>query len=123
MPILDTSILIDFLKGRPEAASIISSIPGSALCTTIFNKYELLRGSNKSDAAEVKELLGRLTIYEFSEESMEEAVRIYKDMKERGVTIGEFDVLIAAISSANRELLYARDKDFEGVHSPYIKLV
>ena len=44
----------------------------------------------------------------------EEASRIYvKLRRRRGITIGEFDLLIAAIAIHNDELLISRDKHFK----------
>ena len=123
MPVLDTGLLIDLLKGKPELANIIKSIGENNLSTTVFNKYELLRGAGRANIGKVKELLDKLTIYEFSEEAMQESVKIYKNLKERGKSIGEIDILVAGTSFANGELLYAGDRDFENIDSPYVKLV
>jgi tRNA(fMet)-specific endonuclease VapC len=123
MPVLDTSFLVDLLKGKPELKRIIAEIGTRNLKTTIFSRYELLRGASKADIAKVNGLLDTLGTYDFTEESMRESVRIYKSLRGRGELINEIDMLIAGISITNGELLYTRDRDFENISSPYIKLV
>jgi predicted nucleic acid-binding protein len=102
--ILDTNILVSLLKGSPEATEKISSLEesGDNLCTTIITAYELLKGASISskpeeNLAKVRDSLSNLRVLELSLAACEESSKIYKQLRDRGRLIGEFDVLIAAI--------------------------
>jgi predicted nucleic acid-binding protein len=43
----------------------------------------------------------------------EEAAKFYIELKNKGTMVGEFDILIAAITRANNEEFVTRDEHFE----------
>jgi len=97
-------------RGAPEE--------GEPLKTTIITAYELLKGAASSSKPRenmrlVKEMLSNINILTLSYGACEEASRIYVKLRRRGVVIGEFDLLIAAIAIHNDELLLSRDKHFK----------
>lgn len=120
MPLLDTSFIIDLLRGDPKIREVVGKIGGQRLGTAIFCKYELVRGAGKSDEVKVMGLLDTLSIHHFTEEAMQESVKIYKALRDSGMKINEIDILIAGTSIASREILYVRDKDFDKINSPYV---
>ena len=122
MPVLDTNILVSLLKGDPSAINTIKKLEetGVQISTTIITAYELLKGafiSSKQDAnlKKVRESLANVRVLELSLGACEEASRIYKESREKGRMIGEFDILIAAIASFNDEELITRDEDFSAI--------
>ena len=119
MVCLDTDILVGLLKGDKKAATTIGKLQdaGEPLKTTIITVYELLKGAMISTKPQenlkiVRDLLSNLTILTLSYGSCEEASKIYSKLKIKGKTIGEFDILIAAIVIYNDEVLISRDKHF-----------
>ena len=56
-----------------------------------------------------------MVIMDLSPEACEEAAEIYRELKEDGCLIGEFDIIIAAIARANHEALLTHDKHFKCV--------
>jgi predicted nucleic acid-binding protein len=117
---LDTDILISLLKGAPEAARKIRALQenGNRISTTIISAYELLKGAYISSRAEenllkVRDSISNLHVLELSLGATEEASRIYKELRDRGRQIGEFDVLIAGIVKFHDEPLVTRDEHFK----------
>jgi len=116
---LDTDILVSLIKGDPKAVSFIKALErkGEELRSTVITAYELLKGaviSVKSDANVriVKGLLSNITILELDSPSAELASTIYQKLRRKGEIVGEFDILIAAISIKRGEELISNDKDF-----------
>lgn len=120
MTILDTDILVALLKGAPDATEKIRSLEeqGNQVSTTIITAYELLKGAQISFKAQenltkVRELFSSLHILELSYNACEEASKIYEELRKTGSMIGEFDILIAAITRTCNETLLTRDEHFE----------
>jgi len=120
MVCLDTDILVGLLRGDGRAIGVIEELQrrGEPLKTTIITAYELLKGAASSSKPRenmrlVKEMLSNINILTLSYGACEEASRIYVKLRRRGIIIGEFDLLIAAIAIHNDELLISRDKHFK----------
>jgi tRNA(fMet)-specific endonuclease VapC len=120
MTILDTDIIVALLKGTPDAIQKITSIEekGQIISTTIVTVYELLKGAYLScrcdeNLARVTDVISNIQIFDLTFNVCEEAAKIYKELKTKGKLIGEFDILIAAITRTNNEELVTRDETFE----------
>jgi tRNA(fMet)-specific endonuclease VapC len=120
MTILDTDILVALLKGSPGAIQKITSIEekGQIISTTIVTVYELLKGAYLSrrcdeNLVRVTDVISNMQILDLTFNVCEEAAKIYKELKTRGKLVGEFDILIAAITRTNNEELVTRDEHFE----------
>ncbi len=118
--ILDTDILIALLKGETDADEAMQNLndKGCRVATTIITAYELLRGAYisskpKENLAEVQELLSNIEVLDLTLQACEEASKIYRDLRKAGCLIGEFDVLIAAISRTYDETILTRDEHFK----------
>jgi tRNA(fMet)-specific endonuclease VapC len=119
MTIIDTSVMIPFLNGSPEAVDRVSAMlnNGDAVIT-IITAYELLKGARLSsnpqeNLKEVREVISNLRILDLSIESCEEASRIFGNLSQVGKMISEFDILIAAIAKINNEAILTRDQHFK----------
>ena len=122
MAVLDTDILVSLLKGTSDAIGKIGALQesGSQISTTIINAYELLKGANISskpheNLAKVRESLGNLQVLPLSFGSVEEASKIYKELRDGGKMVGEFDVLIAGIVKFADESLVTRNGHFKAI--------
>jgi tRNA(fMet)-specific endonuclease VapC len=120
MTILDTDIIVALLKGTPDAIQKITSIEekGEPISTTIVTVYELLKGAYLSlwceeNLGKVTDAISNMQILDLTFNACEEAAKIYKELKNKGTIVGEFDTLIAAITRANNEELVTRDEHFE----------
>jgi tRNA(fMet)-specific endonuclease VapC len=120
MTILDTDIFVALLKGTPDAIQKITSLEekGDPISTTIITAYELLKGAYLShryqeNLAKITDIISNMQILDLSFNACEEAAKIYKELKNKGCMVGEFDILIAAIARTNNEVLVTRDEHFE----------
>ncbi len=97
--VLDTTVLIDVLRGRPGAVLGLTSLERTAdrVFTTVLNIEEVvrgLRGRREEDAA--ASLLAGLRLAPLGREQGEQAGRWRRDHAQRGVTLSQSDCLIAA---------------------------
>ena len=103
--IIDTDILIDFLRNRPETVAFVAQIEEkkTLLSTTAINAFELYYGAHKSKLAPqtlkaTKNLLDRLVVLPLTPTSAQRAGHIYAQLELEGQPIGLRDTFIAAIA-------------------------
>jgi len=103
--ILDTSVLVDLLRGDRTVQERIKACEeaGERLRTTVITAFELYFGAYRSSRAEenlalVRSLLNGLEVLVFDREAGETAARIMADLMERGEPLDVRDVFIAAIA-------------------------
>lgn len=96
--LLDTSVLIDALRGRGAGTRLrdlrASGAPVPWICA--INVEELYRGVREPEEATLGRFLGGLRLAPLGVEEAELAGRWRRDFARRGVTLGQADCLIAA---------------------------
>ena len=122
MILVDSSILINYLKGTENKQTILfdkildNNIPYGI---SDYTYQELLQGSKTTQEFEkLKEYLETLTFYhlQLGKESFEKAAFLFFQCRKSGITIrSSIDLLIAEISIENNLLLLHNDKDFENM--------
>jgi tRNA(fMet)-specific endonuclease VapC len=124
---LGTDILVALLRGDEEAKGAIAALEdqGETINTTVITAYELLKGAAAStrekSGSDVTGLLSQLGILTLTVEACSEAAQILPALRKNGRTIGEFDILIAAIAISNREDLLTRDGHFGMVDRLHVR--
>jgi len=115
---LDTSVLIDNLRGKKQTVEFIRKLEetGRTLATTAVTSFELYYGAYRSkrrdkNLSATKVLLARLVIVDLTDDSANEAGRILALLEERGNLIGFRDALIAAITITHKMTLVTRDTE------------
>lgn len=105
---LDTDVLSEFLRGDHRVVSEITEAVragDSRIAITIVTVYEVLKGLRHREAPAKEErfrnALKSLYILPLDESAVNEAAAIYADLRRRGETISDADVLIAGIVMAN----------------------
>lgn len=128
MLVLDTTILIDALRGKEAAKRKIIELEElkEALFTTQINVLELYRGaylSNKSEEGleKIKNLLEAFSILSINDDVYEWFAALSYEMQARGESINDFDELIAAITMTNGAAIITRDEHFNRV--PGLKVI
>jgi len=121
LTIIDTSVMVAFLKGSPDAIHKIGELTknGNVSITTI-TCYELLKGASLSlrrqeNLSEITKAIANMVVVDLSLEACAEAAEIYRELKEDGRLTGEFAIIIAAIVRTNHEALLTGDKHFKCV--------
>lgn len=124
MVCLDTTFLIDWLRGRETARRKYDEFRNSRnepekLAISIISAYELEKGARLSkkptDLKIVTDLLSELVILELDKSSVEVASQIYLDLSRRGKLVGEFDIIIAATCIVGNHALVTNDNDFDQI--------
>ena len=103
--IIDTDILIDFLRNRKETVAFVTQLENkkAILSTTAVNAFELYYGAHKSKQSAqtlqtTKKLLDRLVLFPLTPRSAQRAGFIYAELESEGQPIGLRDTFIAAIA-------------------------
>lgn len=128
MPVLDTSFIVDLLRGREEAHQKLAELEVQEipLSTTEINVLELYRGAYLSrkthqNLEEVKKLLECFQVLELEESVYEVFASLSARLLSEGKPIGAFDELIAAIALLQEEQIVTRDEHFKKV--PGLELI
>jgi predicted nucleic acid-binding protein len=121
--ILDSDILIYFLKGKKEVIEQIISLPNNELHITIINYTELLYGiynSNKitQNKEKILPFLDNFKILQFDKNSAKVFAKLKSKLKKEGNIIADMDLMIASITIANKATLFTNNmKHFKRVEN------
>lgn len=104
MPILlDTTVLIDFLRGRPRVRARLEEIErsGDVPLTSAVNVEELVRGLHPSEVEAANRLLGGLRIAPLGRAEGVRAGTWRREKARPGITLSQSDCLIGAAAVAS----------------------
>jgi tRNA(fMet)-specific endonuclease VapC len=111
MIVADTDVLIDFLRGRGEAARVAIEIESRSFGTTAVTAFEIRSGARTArQRSAVDTLLEAMTILPFGPEEARIAAEVRQQVESRGQPIGMADYLIAAICIASDGVLLTRNR-------------
>ncbi len=100
MYLVDSDALINFLKGEKEAVKTIRKLQNQPLYISIISVGEILEGlfetKNKKKLTSFKELLKTVTIINVDLPIIEKFAFIRKSLRQKGLLIDNFDLLIAS---------------------------
>jgi len=101
--VIDSDILIFFLKGREDIVAKLSNCPQKAIFTTRINYAELLSGAYNSSKVEhnlskITAFLDELSILEFDGQASQIFATEKPRLKRQGVLIAYLDLMIASIA-------------------------
>lgn len=121
MKVVDTSVLIDLLRGEISAEKLENS---GALATCYPIQCELFKGTRLARNTEegekqVEKLLQRLNTLESGKDEAKE----FSDLKQAYPNISEFDLMIASICISHDATLITQDSDFENIEELEIRTV
>ena len=125
--VIDSDILIYFLKGQIEIVEKLSGYPAEALFTTRINYTELLYGAYNStkvahNLSKITALLTMLPILEFDQTASVIFAQDKAALKRQGNLIADMDLMIASITKANGfSLVTNNGKHFDRIEN--LKLV
>jgi predicted nucleic acid-binding protein len=111
---LDTTVLIDHLRGRPVMHRIDQLLDrGVTLATTAIIVEEIVRGLRDSERAAAERLFAGLVVLPITAEAAWRAGEWRRQFAARGVTLWQADCLIAATALlAGADLATGNPKDF-----------
>ncbi len=119
MACLDTSFLIDLLRGKPEVFMLKESLDRTETVLSVAapSVMELWSGaqlawSSAAEKEKVNELLQSLVILNLDERSAKIAGEIEADLHHRGQPIETEDMMIAVITLSHGETIVTRDAHY-----------
>ena len=112
--LLDSTVLIDHLRGRAAAERVEElARAGEVLVTTAINVEEVVRGLRSGEQAAAERMFAGLVVLPLSLAEGRRAGEWRRDFATRGVTLSQADCLIAAAAmSAGARLATGNPKDF-----------
>ena len=113
--ILDTTLLIDHLRGRNDAQELVDTLAleGHRLGVCCVSIAELYSGLGENEKATADDLTAGLEYYEVSREAAKQAGRYRYEFARRGTALSTTDTLIAATAIAEGATLITDNiKDF-----------
>ena len=113
--LLDTTVLIDVLRGRPATVERLGRAGGAreALWTCAVNVEETVRGLRPSEVEAARRLFEGLRIAPLGREQGMLAGAWRRDFAARGVTLAQADCLVAAAAvGVGARLATGNPKDF-----------
>ncbi|MGA1840047.1 MAG: PIN domain-containing protein [bacterium] len=119
--IVDTSVLIDFLKGSEKYAEEVTSllVKNRAITTGIIIA-ELLQGiKNPKEEQNISELMTSINTLEISTELWIKAGKLSSSLRKKGISLPLTDVTIATLALEYNLYIFTMDKHFEkipGIH-------
>lgn len=121
--LVDTDILSFYFKGDPKVISKFNDYLQrfDVINISIITYYEILGGLNFKKAEkqlkEFEEFIANNTIIHISEESAKISGNIYADLRQKGITIGTSDILIAGIAIENElTLITNNERHYASIH-------
>ncbi len=122
MPVLDTSLIIDLIRHKPDALRALETIEKEGLnpATTSITILELYRGaylsaSPEKNLREIEAITEHLVNENINDEIYSIFGALSARLREEGKPVGDFDELIAAIALGSDGEIVTRDHHFEDI--------
>jgi predicted nucleic acid-binding protein len=112
--VLDSTVLIDFLRGRPAVQRVAAlRHAGDIPATTAINVDEIVRGLRPPDEPAARSLFDGLLVLRIGRRAGWQAGEWRREFAARGVTLYQADCLVAATAwTHGATLLTGNPKDF-----------
>jgi predicted nucleic acid-binding protein len=121
MKLLDSTFLIDLLRGRKETLKIINS--KEMLLTTQINIYEVVKGLflkniPSSKFAKIMEMFENIRVLPFDDNAVIQSAEIYTRLVKKGLEVHNFDCMIAgaALSRGVNTIITKNTRHFERIN-------
>jgi tRNA(fMet)-specific endonuclease VapC len=122
MIFLDTNIISYYFNANTKIKEkILDAIDnGEDICMTVINIYEILKGfkwkNNKKKETQFMDFLEDVAVFTIDNDVINIASDLYASLRKTGKTIGDADILIAAIVMKNNGILISNNiKHYEGI--------
>ena len=117
MVCLDTSFVIDLIRGKSSVESVVKKLDeeSNTICIAAVTVMELVKGAYLSDNYSVEKekidrILSSFVILEFGKDEASLAGKIEVELIKKGGIIEIADIMIAATAIKNEEVLVTKNK-------------
>ncbi|MCX7760471.1 MAG: PIN domain-containing protein [Hydrogenothermaceae bacterium] len=119
--LIDTDIIIDFLKGREDIVKLLNELLEKYNCyISILTYYELLMGAySKKQKDTIEELSNLINIINIDKKIVKIAAEFYRNYRKIGITLPDIDCLIMATAKVKNLKIVTRNIK----HYPEINLL
>jgi len=116
MYLIDSDVLINFLKGKKEDIEILKKLKSHERGTSVICIGEIFEGLNEKQKSEFLKIIGLIDIYNIDLKTAAKFAEIRKELRKTGNLIDNFDLLIAATCLVNDLTLITNNlKHFERI--------
>lgn len=115
MIVLDTSALIELIKGRERGRKILDYVKEERIAITTVTVNEFFIGATEKEKERFETVFSLLEILPFDSDAAYRSVVIEEDLEHRGQLIGKLDIFIAAIAHVSGFPLVTLDNDFSRI--------
>lgn len=117
---LESSFIIDLLGGKDNAVQTYEKIKNSPLSITAIASvvlFEILRGKEQKPEKikRFEQFRRKLIVLPFGEREAEEASKLEKAIRQKGLSISSLDLLIGSTAKTNRAILVSNDKGYQKI--------
>jgi len=125
--LFDTTVVSDYLKQKEPAASRIREYleEHGQLALSILTWYEIDRWLRSTGASRQRRALDRLCrenqLLQVLPRFLDRAADIWVDLKKRGRSVDEVDIIIAATALTTGFGVATRDRDYEGITGLHVE--
>ena len=125
MILLDTSILIDHLRGQPEPGRLMREalLSGSMIAASVLTRVEILGAMRSAERASVRATFSALDWLPVTEQVADRAGRLARTHRRSHGSIDVVDYVIAATAQQHEADLWTRNirhfPMFKGLTAPY----
>jgi predicted nucleic acid-binding protein len=113
--LLDSSVIIDAINERNKRAELIEKLleEGTLLACCSINITEIHMGLRRNEIERTDEVLSSLEFYPVTPEIAKYAGALYREYRQKGITLALPDLTIAAVAIVNKlSLATDNPKDF-----------
>lgn len=108
--LLDTTVLIDFFRGRPEVVQMLGMLVEEApLACCPVTVAEVFSGARPEEMPVMEEFFAALVYYPVEYRAARRAGLYRRDYQKKGITLSVSDTLIAAVAVENSLTLVTKN--------------
>ncbi len=122
MKAIDSTFIIDFLRGEATATKKAKELENETFATTHINYFEVILGElskhgiNDAHLMKAIDLFGRIEVFDLNKNAAMSAAHIGATLNKKGIKINSHDILIAGtLLSRGITTIITKDKDFKKI--------
>jgi len=105
MYLIDSDVLIDFLKAKKNTIDVLGKLKSNERYTSIICVGEILEGLSEKQKKKFQKLINLINVYDINLKVIVKFSEIRKELRRKGNLIDNFDILIAATCLVNDLIL------------------